>query len=102
MPSSSAEETAAYLQEVLTLFPYTEEARRWLSTAIAFEVVDLSSTRGGGFWIPDQNKVQLFTAPYEAAIQELAHAWGHTRRIGQEHAIIDASIALCMESDPPY
>ena len=102
MPSSSAEETAAYLQEVLTLFPYTEEARRWLSTAIAFEVVDLSSTRCGGFWIPGQNKVQLFTAQYEAAIHELAHAWWHTRRIGQEDAMIDATIALSMESDPRY
>jgi hypothetical protein len=102
MPSSSAAETAAYLQEVLALFPYTEEARHWFSTAITFEVVDLRSTRGGGFWIPEQNKVQLFTAQYEAAIHELAHAWWHTRRIGQEDAMIDATIALSMESDPRY
>src|SRR5260370_21649531 len=66
MPSSSAEETAAYLQEVLALFPYTEEARRWLSTAIAFEVLDLSSTPRGAFWIPDEHKVQLLTDQYAA------------------------------------
>ncbi|HKV84739.1 MAG TPA: hypothetical protein VJN88_09295, partial [Ktedonobacterales bacterium] len=75
---------AAYRDEVLTTFPYTDEARRWLRTAIGFEVEDLSSTRGGGYWYPDQNKVFLFTAQYEAAIHELAHAWWHTRRIGQE------------------
>ena len=79
---ATAEDAEAFLRDVLTRFPYTEEARRWLSTEIAFEVVDLRSTRGGGFWIPDQNKVQLFTAQYEAAIHELAHAWWHTRRIG--------------------
>jgi hypothetical protein len=28
----------AFREEVLTRFPYTDEARHWLSTAIAFEV----------------------------------------------------------------
>ena len=93
---------AAYREEVLRLFPYTDEAREWLSTAIGFEVQDLGSTRGGGFWYPDQNKVFLFTAQYEAAIHELAHAWWHTRRIGQEDALIDATTRLADEPDPRY
>lgn len=93
---------AAFREEVLSRFPYTDEAREWLSTAIGFEVQDLNSTRGGGFWYPDQNKVFLFTAQYEAAIHELAHAWWHTRRIGQEDALIEATIRLAEEHDPRY
>jgi hypothetical protein len=93
---------AAYREEVLRRFPYTDEARHWLTTAIGFEVQDLSSTSGGGFWYPDQNKVFLFTAQYEAAIHELAHAWWHSRRIGQEDALIKATIRLADESDPRY
>ena len=93
---------AAYREEVLSRFPYTEEARRWLRTAIGFEVEDLSSVRGGGYWYPDANKVFLFTAQYEAAIHELAHAWWHYRRQGQEDALIEATIALSREADPRY
>ena len=93
---------AAYREEVLAAFPYTEEARSWFRRAIGFEVEDLSSVRGGGYWYPDQNKVFLFTAQYEAAIHELAHAWWHTRRIGQEDALIDATIALSREIDRRY
>ena len=93
---------AAYRDEVLTIFPYTDEARRWLSTAIAFEVADLGSTRGGGYWYPDQNKVYLFTAQYEAAIHELAHAWWQSRRIGREAAMMTVTIALAQERNPRY
>ena len=95
-------DVAAYRDEVLHRFPYTDEAREWLSTAIGFEVQDLGSTRGGGFWYPDQNKVFLFTVQYEAAIHELAHAWWHTRRIGQEDALIEATMRLSEERDPRY
>jgi hypothetical protein len=93
---------AEFLADVLTRFPYAEGARRWLRTAITFEVQDLHSVRGGGFWIPDENKVFLFTAQYEAAIHELAHAWWHYRRIGQEDAMIEATSALAAETDPRY
>jgi hypothetical protein len=93
---------AAFREEVLTRFPYTDEAKRWLSTAVGFEVRDLGSTRGGGFWIPDQNKVFLYTAQYEAAIHELAHAWWHYRRVGHEEDMIEATIALSEERDPRY
>ena len=100
--SATEQSAAGYLEDVLTRFPYTEEARRWLSTEIAFEVQDLHSVRGGGFWIPDENKVFLFTAQYEAAIHELAHAWWHSRRIGQEDAMIEITITLSQETDPRF
>jgi hypothetical protein len=92
----------AFREEVLTRFPYTDEARQWLSTAIAFEVQDLRSTRGGGYWIPDARKVFLFTAQFEAAIHELAHAWWHYRRAGREDEMIEATVALAEERDPRY
>ncbi len=93
---------AAYREELFTLFPYREEAKQWLRTTVDFEVQDLRSIRGGGYWQPEENKVFLFTAQYEAAIHELAHAWWHYRRIGQEDAMIDATIALAAERDPRY
>jgi hypothetical protein len=93
---------AAYREEVFAAFPYTEVAKQWLRTAVDFEAADLSSTRGGGYWQPDQNKVFLFTAQYEAAIHELAHAWWHYRRAGQEDTLIDATIRLSEERDPRY
>ena len=93
---------AAFREEVLATFPYREEAKEWLRTAVDFEVEDLSSTRGGGFWYPDENKVFLYTAQYEAAIHELAHAWWHYRRIGQEEAMIETTIRLSQETNPRY
>ena len=93
---------AVYRDEVLATFPYTDEARRWLRTAIEFTVEDLESTRGGGYWIPEENRVFLFTAQYEAAIHELAHAWWHYRRHGQEEAMIQATLALSREPDTRY
>jgi hypothetical protein len=93
---------AAFRDDVLARFPYTEEARHWLRTQIGFEVQDLTQTRGGGFWYPGENKVFLYTAQYEAAIHELAHAWWHTRRIGQEDVMIDLTIQLSQEADPRY
>jgi hypothetical protein len=95
-------DVAAFREEVLATFPYQEAAKEWLRTQVGFEVQDLHSTRGGGFWYPDQNKVFLYTAQYEAAIHELAHAWWHYRRVGQEDAMIEATIALSKETDPRY
>jgi hypothetical protein len=98
----SREAVVAFREEVLSTFPYTDEARDWLSTAIDFEVEDLGSIRGGGYWYPDRNQVFLFTAQYEAAIHELAHAWWHYRRAGREDALIEATIQLSDETDPSY
>ena len=105
VPNISADtnpDVAAFREEVLTLFPYQEEAKQWLRTQIGFEVEDLRSTRGGGFWYPGENKVFLYTAQYEAAVHELAHAWWHYLRVGKEDAMIDATIALSEEPDPRY
>lgn len=93
---------AAYRDETLERFPYTVAAKEWLRAEIDFEVADLSSVSGGGYWIPEQRKVFLFTAQYEAAIHELAHAWWHDRRLGQEDELIAATIALAQEGDPRY
>jgi hypothetical protein len=93
---------AAYLEEVFATFPYTDEAKRWLRENINFEAQDLRSTRGGGYWDPARNTVFLYTAQYEAAIHELAHAWWHERRLGQEDAMIEATIRLADERDPRY
>jgi len=95
-------DVAAFREEVLALFPYQEAAKDWLRSQIGFEVENLHSTSGGGFWYPDQRKVFLYTAQYEAAIHELAHAWWEDRRIGQEDAMIEATIALSKETDPRY
>ncbi len=93
---------AAFRDETLDRFPYTVAAKEWLRTEIDFEVADLASVRGGGYWIPEERKVYLFTAQYEAAIHELAHAWWHDRRIGQEDELIAATIALAQENDRRY
>ena len=93
---------AAFRDETLDRFPYTSAAKEWLRTEIGFEVADLASVRGGGYWLPDERKVYLFTAQYEAAIHELAHAWWHDRRIGQEDELIAATIALAQEADRRY
>jgi len=100
--ASTSPAVAAFRDGLLDHFPYTVAAKEWLRTEIDFEVADLASVRGGGYWIPEERKVYLFTAQYEAAIHELAHAWWHDRRIGQEDALIDATIALAQESDPRY
>ena len=93
---------AAFREDVLTRFPYSMAAREWFRATIDFEVADLNSVRGGGYWQPESNKVFLFTAQYEAAIHELAHAWWHLRRLGQEEDMIQATIALAEEPDPRY
>src|SRR5271165_4091729 len=92
--ASRNQAVADYREELFDLFPYSEAAKQWLRENVDFEVQDLRSTRGGGYWQPEENKVFLYTAQYEAAIHELAHAWWHYRRIGQEDAMIAATIAL--------
>lgn len=99
---SREEASLAFREEVFDLFPYTEDAKRWLRDHVTFEVEDLNSTRGGGYWQPAEDKVFLHTGQYEAAIHELAHAWWHYRRIGHEQEMIDATLALSSEPDPRY
>jgi len=82
--SAAPECVRAFFEEVFRWFPYTPEAEEWLKRSVTFEVEDLNSTRGGGWWQPAEDKVFLYTAQYEAAIHELAHAWWHYRRLGVE------------------
>ena len=93
---------AAYLDEVMAAFPYTDAAKAWFHSAITFEVENLNSTNGGGFWYPDRYAVFLYTAQYEAAIHELAHAWWEERRPRLKDALIAATVALSEETDPRY
>ncbi|HET8906628.1 MAG TPA: hypothetical protein VFN11_06660 [Ktedonobacterales bacterium] len=93
---------AAYLDEVLDTFPYTAAAKDWFRSAISFEVENLESASGGGFWYPDRYTVFLYTAQYEAAIHELAHAWWEERRPRLKDALIAATVRLSGESDPRY
>jgi hypothetical protein len=103
-PISSARNpaVATYLDEVLTAFPYTDAAKQWFQSAITFEVENLERTSGGGFWYPDRYAVFLYTAQYEAAIHELAHAWWEERRPTRKDELIEATIALANEPDPRY
>jgi hypothetical protein len=100
--SAAPECARALLEEVFHHFPYTPEAVDWLRRAVAFEVEDLNTTRGGGWWQPAEEKVVLYTAQYEAAIHELAHAWWHYRRIGSEREFMGAVQHLAGEPDPSY
>jgi hypothetical protein len=95
-------DASAFFEEVFTTFPYTEEGKQWLREHIRFQVQDLRSTSVGGYWDPSRDLVFLYTAQYEAAIHELAHAWWHPRRIGQEEAMMQATIQLSEEPNPRY
>lgn len=92
----------AFLEEVFRYFPYTQESMAWLRAAVAFEVEDLNTTRGGGWWQPAEDKVFLYTAQYEAAIHELAHAWWHFRRIGVEEEFMGIVQRLAGEPDSRF
>lgn len=100
--AASPECVRAFLEEVFQHFPYTSESMEWLRRSVTFEVEDLNVTRGGGWWQPAEDKVFLYTAQYEAAIHELAHAWWHFRRIGIEEELMAAVQRLADEPDPDY
>jgi hypothetical protein len=90
----------AFMDELFALFPFTAEAQRWFRSGVRVVLLDPNSTRGGGLWYPLLNQVTLFTAQYEAAIHELAHAWWEARRdaVGLIAAVVRAS----ENRDPRY
>lgn len=92
----------AYVEEVFSLFPIVPETAEWLRQKVRFEVEDLGSTRGGGYWYPGEEKVFLFTAQYEAALHEMAHAWWHYRREPLARELMEAVVRLSEEPDPAY
>jgi hypothetical protein len=93
-----------FRSELFSRFPFTTAAQRWLESAIGLQLHDSSSTRGGGFWHPDRRLVELFSAQYEAAIHEYAHAWWHDRRLQKDAAVrlMVAVVHLSEETDPAY
>lgn len=92
----------AFQRELFERFPFTPQARDWLRANIRFEVRNPASASGGGYWWPQFRKVELFTAQYEAAIHELAHAWWHDRRRRLKDELVGAVIRLADEPDPRY
>jgi hypothetical protein len=100
--SAAPECARAFLDEVFRYFPYTTEATDWLLRSVVFEVEDLNTTRGGGWWQPAEDKVFLYTAQYEAAIHELAHAWWHLRRLGVEDEFMAVVQRLADDADPRW
>jgi hypothetical protein len=98
--SAAPECVYAFFDEVFRYFPYTDEAVAWLRRTASFEVEDLNTIRGGGWWQPAEDKVFLYTAQYEAAIHELAHAWWHYRRHGVEDEFMAVVQRLADEPDP--
>ena len=94
----------AFRDELFARFPFTIEAQRWLARDVTWTVRDLRATAGGGFWHPDRRTVELFTAQYEAAIHELAHAWWHDRRLRENAAVrlMVAVVHLSEERDPAF
>lgn len=95
---------AAFRAELFARFPYAPAATDWLAREVAFTVHDPHSVGGGGYWRPDQRLVELFTAQYEAAIHEFAHAWWHDRRLDDNAAVrlMVAVVHLSEEQDPAY
>jgi hypothetical protein len=94
--------TLAFLERIFSTYHFAPEAAAWLRREIAVEVLDPGSTRGGGYWLPAEKKVRLFTAQDEAAVHELAHAWWHYRRPGQAQDLIAAVIQAAAEPDRRY
>jgi len=92
----------SFVAEVMERYGFTPEAARWIRREIPVQVDDASSTGGGGYWIPQQRLVRLFSAQHEAAVHELAHAWWHFRRLGQEKALMQAVVRAAHEPDPRY
>mgnify|MGYP005858073021 CR=1 FL=1 len=101
-PPPAGEAGRQVREAVFRYYPFAEEAQEYLRRQVRIEVEDPTSTRGGGGWYPAENRVRLRTGQYEAAIHELAHAWWHTRRRGQEDEFIAAVQRLADERDPTY
>ncbi|MEO8286802.1 MAG: hypothetical protein ABI670_10250 [Chloroflexota bacterium] len=98
----SRDEAWAFIDEVMRKYHFMQGARAWLRSNVNLRVDDMSSTRGGGYWMPATREVRLFTAQDEAAVHELSHAWWHDRRQGHEDEMIESVVRLSAEKDPRY
>jgi hypothetical protein len=99
-----AQGAADILEDLFRHFPFRPEVHDWVRQHIRVEVLDPTSTAGGGGWYPDRGLVRLNTAQYEAAIHELAHAHWHGRR--RDRRLRDALVAavqrLAEDVDPRW
>lgn len=85
--------------------PIAPSAWRHLAArGVRLVVHDPHSLRGGGFWHPDSQLVELFTAQEEAAIHEVAHAWWEELRRDERvrKEFLAAVIRLSQEKDSRY
>ncbi len=75
-----------------------------IGRGVKLVVHDPHSTRGGGFWHPDSQLVELFTAQKEAAIHEIAHAWWEELRRDEQlrRDFLAAVVRLSREENPRY
>src|SRR5437879_4335061 len=96
----SREAMWAFVNKVMSTYHFTPEAQQWLRANINLRVDDLTSTRGGGYWMPSTREVRLFTAQDEAAVHELAHAWWHGRRHPLKDEMIEATVRLSAAKNP--
>jgi hypothetical protein len=97
-------DSAAFRDDVLERYPFTEEAKALLRT-VRFEVKNLRQPVGGGGWYgPEARRIVLEGIQDEAAVHELAHAFWHYAREENDNAqaMIDAVVRLADETDPRY
>lgn len=99
VPTAPSADVQDFLDDLYARFPFSAEAERWLRDCVRVEVADFLSMRGGGLFLPGRDRVVLNTAQYEAAIHELAHAWWHVRRQGQQDELIAAVVRAASEPD---
>jgi hypothetical protein len=101
-PRPEGEWLEGFLRGVFSRHHFTPEAVDWLRANVRIEVLDRTSQRGGGFWIPGEGLVRLFTAQDEAAVHELAHSWWHYRRNGRQAELIEVVKRAAHEPDQRY
>jgi hypothetical protein len=100
--STGSEEAWTFITRVMRKYHFTDGAQSWIRQNVNLRIDDLNSTRGGGYWIPSQKRVHLFTAQDEAAVHELAHSWWHYRRHGREEEMIESVVRLSADKDPRF
>jgi hypothetical protein len=113
-PRSAYPDGAAFRDDVLRRYPFTEGARELLHQ-VRFEVKNLRAPVGGGGWYgPEARRIVLEGIQDEAAVHELAHAWADLAGFYQErkpggppwpvlHLSFRAAVrAAAEETDPAY
>jgi hypothetical protein len=102
VPPTRSPEVAQFLDDLFDHFPFDVEAEEWVRDHVWIVVKDIGSVSGGGLFFPGQNRIELNTAQYEAAIHELAHAWWHVRRGVLREAFIAAVVRAASEPNARF